>query len=99
MTFLFRISTITEFIVIFRIMTGIPEASPFCLRNYLFSEHSMGAIITAYPGHPWYSTDLTDLLPLYSRKMTFLVIHVTRTPLPSSNKAAHSGFEIQRRCH
>ena len=25
--------------------------------------------------------------------------HVTHTPLPSVNKAAHSGFEAQRRCH
>ena len=24
---------------------------------------------------------------------------VTRVPLPSVNKAAHSGFETQRRCH
>ena len=80
-------------------MTGIRKASPFCPRNYLFSEHSMGVFITAYPGHPWYSTDLTDLLPLHSRKMTFLVIHVTRMPPPSLNKAADSGFETQRRRH
>ena len=25
--------------------------------------------------------------------------HVTHTPLPSANKAAHSGFETQRRHH
>ena len=25
--------------------------------------------------------------------------HVTYMPLPSTNKAAHSGFETQRRCH
>ena len=25
--------------------------------------------------------------------------HVPHTPLPSVNKAAHSGFESQRRCH
>ena len=25
--------------------------------------------------------------------------HVTHTPLPSVNKAAHSGFETQSRCH
>ena len=25
--------------------------------------------------------------------------HVTHMPLPSANKAAHSGFETQRRCH
>ena len=25
--------------------------------------------------------------------------HVTHTSLPSANKAAHSGFETQRRCH
>ena len=25
--------------------------------------------------------------------------HVTHTPLPSVNKADHSGFEAQKRCH
>ena len=61
-------------------------------ENLLFSqlcpENYMRRVCwgASVPGAPLGSTNDNDC-------------HVTRTPPPSSNKAAHSGFEIQRRCH
>ena len=49
--------------------------------------------------------DRTSAVMLATKRPTGVTLevnlreHVTHTPLPSANKAAHSGFEIQRRCH